>query len=179
MAMKDLAKPANDPVSIGIRRYQNRLRVTGAGVMVFGLWSIIKIFIIALLSSDNTIRLAFSEIRNQGLSSAGTVAAYILFAVVMLLMFSAALSVRFIVYVSARKESLGILKHKNLYLILSVLMVIVGILSLVNIPARVKNGDYTVSDAIVSAVVEVTSIATLLELLHSALKIRKLRKAAK
>lgn len=177
--MKDLCKPANDPVNIEIRRYQNRLSVTGAGVMVFGVWSIIKTGIVAAFTSNSAFRQAFADIRMQDFTHAETVATYILSSVFILLFIGAALLFRFKIYSSARKESRGVLlKRKNLYLVLSALMVMAGLFSLAMIPLNMRNENYTIYDAIVSIVVELTSIATLMELIHSAVKIRKLRAAS-
>ena len=37
---------------VKLRRYQNLLTLSGLGVIVFGLWSILKVFLILLLNDD-------------------------------------------------------------------------------------------------------------------------------
>ena len=177
--MYERIDPLNDEISIELRRCRNILKMTGWGVMVFGLWSVIKACILLLFHLDpevnRTVDEAIADLKAKIPSQREQMIGIIAVAVIVLILFAVVLLIRYYVYANAKRESAGG-KRKNFYLVVASVMMLTSILTFVMIPLKVYKGETELYDAAVSMVIEATSFVTLAELIYSAIMIRKLEK---
>ncbi len=174
MDNRNYTKPANDRIAVDIRRYSNRLMVTGAGIMVLGVWSLVKTVMVAAFRTDDSLHVMFNEIMTE--TEGDTYKAIVVFivaAAIVLVVATVILSFHFYVFVNASREGRGG-KKKNLYLVVAGLMICVSVFSMVSLIINFRSGESGIFDTFVSLVLEVTSFILLVELMHAAVKVRKL-----
>lgn len=172
-------KARNDDLNRNLRRYQVRLKVTASGVLIFAFWGFIKTVMIAAFNGDSEdmedMKLLMAE-----LPTGIAYAMIAFFMVVILLLLYVDMFFRIRIYKGARRESMGMEeKRHNGYLIITGVMIalsVVGIAllvwSLFTDPNQVEED---ILDHIVSIVLEVTNLVTLVEVIISAKRLRKLR----
>ena len=156
----------NDPEAIELRKKENTLVVIGSGVILFGVWSIVK----ALLYTVSDRAEFLEEIYDNGLGTAGVVFSIAVVGLVLL----ADLGLRFYVGRSAIAEGRG---HKKsaLYLVLAGLMAgasVIMLLMVIFIPGDIAEG---ILDRIVSVVVEGTSLVMVCEMIWAGICVRRER----
>ena len=155
---------------VKLRRYQNLLTLSGLGVIVFGLWSILKVFLILLLNDDT-----FSEMIEAAEvpdNSVTRLILYLLLAVLPLIDFS----MRLFVGLSARSESFG-KKRGCAYIVFAALIVLSSLISVVFIFFDTPLTNISsVLELVVSVFVEATATVVMIELLVSAITVKKLNK---
>ena len=148
-----------------LRRYQTNLNISGLGVIAFGGWGLLKV-ILLLLMDPKAIREAAGMEMGETVNI-GT------FTAVLLLFVLFDFAFRFYIGFSARREAKG--KKKNIiYLVIAFLLLIASVISI--IIGLVQISFDTIFDTIVVMVVEITSALATLELVISAIQVRKLRK---
>lgn len=150
---------------VKMRRYQNLLTVSGLGVIVLALWSVLKTILYFVLNRD-IFNQAFAGVSDNALVKAvaiGMIAAILLID----------LTIRLFVGMSARAEGFG-KKKGYAYIILAVLLALLSLTSLVLI--FFNSSGKSITEMIVSVIVEATSLIVVIELLVAAFTVKKLRK---
>ena len=151
-----------------LRRKQVTLVTLGTGVILFGVWSVVK----SLLYFRTNL---FADLDTQ---VEPELLPYMLATVVIVaLSVLADLGIRLKIGRRARAEGMG-RRQKNGYLILAALIVLVNITGdLLGVYYIVKNGvpEQSGPDYIVSVLVDLSSTILLAELIITALRVRKLR----
>ena len=151
-----------------LRRKQVTLVTLGTGVILFGVWSVVK----SLLYYRTNL---FADLDTQ---VEPELLPYMLATVVIVALFVLAdLGIRLKIGRRARAEGMG-RRQKNGYLILAALIVLVNITGdLLGVYYIVKNGvpEQSGPDYIVSVLVDLSSTILLAELIITVLRVRKLR----
>ena len=146
------------------------LIIIGTGVIAFGVWSVIKTVLYYALSRDEMLRI----LKEQGLEQGYEAGVYVLIALALAFI----LGLRIYIGLSARAEGVG-KRRGNGYVVLAAIMTLANfggfVLSVVGAFELELTLDNIV-DLSVTFVVELTSIATMAELVYSALRVRNLRK---
>jgi hypothetical protein len=146
---------------IQLRRWQNMLTISGMGVIVFGAWSVLKTILLLVFRQELVSNIPDDIVER--------VILYVLVGVLLLIDFS----VRLFVGLSARAEGFG--KKKGwAYLVIAVLIALSSVSSLVTV--FFGTGNTPILELIVSTIVEITSLAAVIEMLAAAVMVRKLRK---
>ena len=146
---------------IKMRRYQNLLTVSGLGVIIFGLWTVLKTILLLFLQEDMVDDLP------DGLFY--RVLFFTLIGGVLLIDFL----IRLFVGLSARAEGFGKKKGYG-YIVVAILIAIASLVSLVLI--FFDTADRSILELIVSFIVEATSMIATVELLVAAFTVKKLKK---
>ena len=151
-----------------LRRKQVTLVTLGTGVILFGVWSVVK----SLLYFRTNL---FADLDTQ---VEPELLPYMLATVVIVALFVLAdLGIRLKIGRRARAEGMG-RRQKNGYLILAALIVLVNIIGdLLGVYALLKYGvsEQSGPDYIVSVLVDLSSTVLLAELIVTVLRVRKLR----
>ena len=151
-----------------LRRSQVTLVTLGTGVILFGVWSVVK----SLLYFRTNL---FADLDTQ---VEPELLPYMLATVVIVALFVLAdLGIRLKIGRRARAEGMG-RRQKNGYLILAALIVLVNITGdLLGVYYIAKNGvpEQSGLDYVVSVLVDLSSTVLLAELIITALRVRKLR----
>ena len=151
-----------------LRKHQNTLVNVGKGVFAFGLWSVVKVFL--------SVRLV-PEIRNQVLFDPNTgelfpealVYGMLAFFSLFVLWFRAAVCRGAVREGHEKKARRG-------YVVLAVVIVLVDASMLITSLLQPEQSYRSVLDAVVSVVVELSSIVTTVELIISAMRVKKLKR---
>ena len=146
---------------IKMRRYQNLLTVSGLGVIIFGLWTVLKTILLLFMQEDMLDDLP------DGLFY--RVLFFTLIGGVLLIDFL----IRLFVGLSARAEGFGKKKGYG-YIVVAILIAIASLASLVLI--FFDTADRSILELIVSLIVEATSMIATVELLVAAFTVKKLKK---
>ena len=167
-----------------LRRYEHSLVISGAGIIVFAAWNIIKAVLYFVLTpleevanslTDEQIQMyALTEYSKETL-------AYILIAVILLLLVLS-LALRYYIGRAAIQEGRRIRKRSPLYIVLAIILcsflidgtIINGFV--LSADDKVAMGLY--ENARASIFVDITSILCLIEMIVSAIMVRRLRKGA-
>ena len=178
MSILNETDPANLPEKMQLRRDENTLMVVGSGVIVFGIWSVLKV----LLLETTRLPEMIAEIRLEdlGLEELGlgdlswVVAAMAIMLVLIGLLLD--LSVRVFVGLSARAEGKG-KKQGRAYLVWSALLLTLSGLSFCSYVYAFFRRSDQIMDADAAILVELTSFVTLLQMILSAVRVRRARRA--
>jgi uncharacterized membrane protein len=156
----------NDPAAVRLRKDENTLVVVGGGVILFGVWSLVKALL--YLISDRTE--IIEEIPYDEIGKAGVIV--VVAAVFLILM--ADLAVRLYVGMSARAEGRG---HKKspVYLILTGVMVLGSLITLFILIRYGKAAANDVPDLIISTLIELTSMVLECEMIYAGIRVRRAR----
>ena len=152
-----------------LRRKQVTLVTLGTGVILFGVWSVVKslLYFRTNLFSDLDTQIEPKLLPYVKLVTVVIVALFVL----------ADLGIRLKIGRRARAEGMG-RRQKNGYLVLAALIVLVNIIGdLLGVYALVKNGvpEQSSLDYVVSVLVDLSSTVLLAELIITVLRVRKLR----
>ena len=191
-----------DEQAVKLRRYQNTLVIIGMGVIMFGVWSVIRTIVLGLSSSDSALSVISDVLDdNMAKSTAERVAQVILMWLVIAAI-GFVLALRIYVGLSARAEVFGKRRGSG-YLIVAIVMIVaylisilincfsiaysifgsdllrtLGLTTLADAFAKAeaegasRTVDYT--DLFVSFVVDITSLVTLIELVAAAIQVKRL-----
>lgn len=146
-----------------LRRNQNYLVIIGTGVIVFGIWSVIKAVMFLVLGGQD-ISGFFSDVQLSGMPiRMGYLSVVGLLAV--------ELAARMIVGLCARAEGYG-RKMGNGYVLLAIALSVFHLLAVVTgISSRFRFYD-SPADGLVSLLMDLTSLITLIEMVNSVFKVR-------
>ena len=171
--MDPLVKPANDKLNRDVRRYQIRLKVTAAGVLIFAFWGIIRNVMMTIMDADDR-ESNIQEVKELFEGDAFVIGVAIIAAFIILFLLDTIFRVR--IFMLARRESSDPSAKRTIsYLIMAGILIISSIYTISNIGVDIYEGDYKLADAIVSIIIEFSSMITLIELIDAALTLRKLR----
>ena len=150
-----------------LRRYQSILSASGMAVIAFGIWSIVKTTLLVLTRA--------SELNlQQMIQDAGAPKwAIMLLLVILVPLVNIDVFLRIYVGLSARKEAAG-KKKRIVYLVIAWIVLILGILSIIAFFGSSFTEDP--GDAIVTLIIEATSVFAMINLIRSAGRVRELRK---
>ena len=184
MALLNEADVAQQKEKMRLRRDENTLTVVGSGVILFGVWTVVKMVLqeinrlpefMAELGADE---LGFEE---TGLADMGLDPNLLAMAVaftVVIIVFLMDLALRVFVGLSARAEGRG-RPQGRLYLILAGLLLVLSGLSFVSYVITYFSHSEYVVDADAAILVELTSFITLLQMIISAVRVRRARRMEK
>ena len=178
MSMLNETEPANQPEKMRLRRDENTLMVVGSGVIVFGIWSVVKALLQGTASFSKMLeeaQLEYAGLEGSGLTDLSWVVAALASAVVLLVLLLD-LTIRVFVGLSARAEGRG-KKQGRAYLVLSVLLLVLSGIYIFSYVFMLFSGSDQVMDADAAILVELTSLVTLLQMILSAVRVRRARRA--
>lgn len=144
-----------------MRRYQNLLTVSGLGVIIFGLWSVLKTILLLFMKEG-----ILSEIPDDTFVR-------VMFFLILGGILLVDVLIRLYVGLSARAEGFGKKKGYG-YVIIAILMALASLTSLVLI--FFDTNEQSIWELIVSVIVEATSLVVTIELLVAAFTVKKLKK---
>ncbi len=154
-----------------LRRYQSQLSISAIGVMIIGVWTIIKGLLYTFLGQES-MNYVF-----EGMEYAEIIR--IITYIIIIILAGTDCVLRMIIGRAARAEAFempyrqGYLKLAIVLCTLNVLGIMLTIWSLLSDEFRVN----TFFDNLASMIVDITSVYIYLQLIISAFKLRKLRKA--
>ena len=151
-----------------LRRNENILSVSGVTMILFGVWTAIKLVLYFSLSEDG-----FRAIPKD---AEGQLERLILIAILVLFI-CISMSTRLCVGLSARAESMGRKKGYG-YVVLAVLILVADILALGFSLAHIEENFDSWMDLIITLFVETTSMLTIAELIVAAFRVKKLKRMA-
>lgn len=184
MALLNEADVAQQKEKMRLRRDENTLTVVGSGVILFGVWTVVKM----VLQEINRFPEFMAELGVDELGFEGTgladmgldpklLATVVAFTVV-IIVFLMDLALRVFVGLSARAEGRG-RPQGRLYLILAGLLLVLSGLSFVSYVITYFSHSEYVVDADAAILVELTSFITLLQMIISAVRVRRARRMEK
>ena len=151
-----------------LRRNENILAVSSLTMILFGVWTAIKLVLYFSLSEDG-----FRAIPKD---AEGQLERLILIAILVLFI-GGSMTFRLIVGLSARAESMGRKKGYG-YVVLAVLILAADILALGFSLAHIEENFDSWMDLIITLFVEATSMLTIAELIVAAFRVKKLKRMA-
>lgn len=151
-----------------LRRNENILAVSSLTMILFGVWTAIKLVLYFSLSEDG-----FRAIPKD---AEGQLERLILIAILVLFI-CISMSTRLCVGLSARAESMGRKKGYG-YVVLAVLILAADILALGFSLAHIEENFDSWMDLIITLFVEATSMLTIAELIVAAFRVKKLKRMA-
>ena len=158
----------NSQLQVRLRKNQNTLVAIGWGVIAFGIWSVIKGVLGAALNTEN-----MTELSRQG--TPALAAFWVMLGIALLI----DLLLRMYVGRSAIREGKGEKKRWG-YIVFALLMALTSTaLTAVSVYFVARNGTESVVQLAATMIVELTSVITLLELVFSAVKVRRLSRELK
>ena len=169
----------NDIDHIQIRRSQNTLIVVGMGTMLFGVWTVVKTLWSFFLLKDESVAVIKKAAGESGAALSDQQVFYVVL-VIMVLLLILYLAARTFVGMSAMSEGRG-WRKRNSYLIIASIMIIIDIVSFVTSLFSAGSQEESLSvfsnnTSLSALIIELTSLFMLVDLVYSALKIRKVRK---
>ena len=144
-----------------MRRYRNLLTVSGLGVIIFGLWSVLKTILLLFMKEG-----ILSEIPDDTFVR-------VMFFLILGGILLVDVLIRLYVGLSARAEGFG-KKKGYAYVVIAILMALASLTSLVLI--FFDSNEQSIWELIVSVIVEATSLVVTIELLVAAFTVKKLKK---
>ena len=166
----ELAHKSEVDPQVKYRRLRNLLSTSSFGVIIFGLWSIIRSVLYVLFSreSQKEIDMTVSE---TGAESSDVLMVIV---ILMLVILGLEIALRLFVGLSARAESKG--KKKSIaYVIVAGILIPFYVMSVIY---SIASTDYIngVVDNIITIIMDITSTLALIELFVAAISIRVMRK---
>ena len=178
---------ANDPKQIKLRKYENILAISGVAVIAFGVWTIIKsAFYLLLQPFDIEIfippeQLAEMEAEmgpNVDILTSGVIVGAIFFILFLDLL------LRFYIGKSAYADGRARKRKRVIYVIVAIIMAVAfanGIWATVSHlfigePTEQSEGVEYMRGVFTSVLLDMTSLLALIELIVSAIQVRRLRK---
>ena len=158
-----------------MRKYQNLLDCVGTGVIMFGLWAMIKSAMTLILSMDQ-IKLLVETMGVPEEDFASTIPMMVIGVAVV---FGTDMVLRLIIGLSARKEARSRdLKNRLGYMVFAVILCIISVGSLFadTLQLRLGPSPEIMMDAIIAIIIDATSIVMTVELIVAGLKVKRYKK---
>ena len=173
----------NSPDAVLKRRTQDTLIIVGNGIIVFGLWTLIKTVGIFLMYRTELIRdiRALGELNSTDYSDSNI---FIVMFITTLILLSFIILIRSYVGLSAISEGRG-RQCSILYILITIIMIWLNSMSFIQLTINLIFGEegeraaYSLSEdpSLSSAIIELTSIIMMIHMTRAAIRIRRLRKA--
>lgn len=157
-----------------LRKYRNNLVVTGTGAILFGLWTVVKLNMSILLFPDILGALPTAA-REVGMPES---ALWITMAVILVIAISIILGARLFIGINAIAEGKG-KKRGYTYLILAAILLFSNLKSMPDLFVAQLKEDVGLIDAIITILVELTSLYNLSDLLYYGVRIKLLNRKQK
>jgi len=152
-----------------LRHYQNTLEVLGRGVLLFALWSVLKLTMYFFLDEK-----AIAFYQDQMLETGFTRTQYI---IIMYIILAIDLVIRFLVSKAAVSEAKG--KARGyFYLVVCVGMIGMSVLSIVSIFEGANDIYSDIFTYVVSLIIEITVMAILIGVIVYSILIKRIRKTS-
>lgn len=158
-----------EPGEINLRRNQDTLVIVGTGVIIFGVWSLLKTMFALLLNMGDLYELIMQEETPEG-------RLVIFIAVTLMLMIDLAFRV------SVGLSAIAVARGKKSRFIFVAGALLLAFSSAATVTAQIRGivtGEEITLISHVAAAVEFTSLITLTQLINSAMAIRGIRKELK
>lgn len=152
-----------------LRRYEDNLNVSGIGVIILGAWSIVKIFMQILLSSNG--EMTVEEFEDGGIAVA-VVVILIIVAVILLISFLI-FKIHLYIGLNASKDAKG-QPHKKGYYVGAIIILVLSVLSFTAYFDDFKDLD-NIETTLASFLVDLTTIYILGTLIYSSKMVKQLR----
>lgn len=170
-----ISKTDNSSEMIKLRKSRDTLIIVGRGMILFGVWSAVKLFGLTFLRTSATI----AEVRKNMPAEADHVtdSVLIIFMLVIIAIISLAeFGIRYYVGSSAIAEGKG-KRSGRLYILITYFFIITSLITFVFIVAFLITGDKTKEGSedvsVASAVIELTNLIMMIEMLISAHRVKK------
>ena len=166
--IRQLEERDNQKESIQLRKYQEILMITGAGVLLFSVWSFIRFFIAYAFYPEDLMD--YYQIDASDIEGKRYLLIVTCTALVIDLLFHWYIGRRAIAEGRGRKSGV-------LYLFMAAFLCLSSVL---NIEAVLSDADIFYAggaDRITTAIIEMTSLAIFLEMIHAAIRLKISRKA--
>lgn len=160
----------NDDNSVLQRKYSNRLKMAGRAIIIFGLWSSLQVLILFFLNQESLLTLIYEALKEEGVDNS---ALYTILIIVAILVLGIPFLINLYMGLSAMSEAKG-KKKTPVYLVICVLSFIVSFVSIF----MSDLSDY-LELAIASLVVDVTFCIACIDVVYSAIRLRRCKKQAK
>ena len=148
-----------------LRKQRDTLRISGLGVIAFGLWSVVRSIVYAILGTGEIRRvISEAQVRSYALS--------VVYAVVMLVLL-ADLGLRMFVGMKARQEASG----KDAGLLFLIVTGLLSVSHLISIPMDIlffARGEDPLIEMIATVFIEATSLVTLGTVMWTTVSSRRL-----
>lgn len=168
----------NDIDHILLRRSQNTLIVVGTGIILFSVWTVVKTLGVLFLLKNESVAVVKKALDETGIILSDQQVFFIVLVIILVIMLLF-LAVRTFIGLSAISEGRGFRRRKG-YLILAVIMIIINIAAAVINFFSARSQEYPVAFgnnlSLPAHIIELTSIIMLVELVFSAIRIRRVRK---
>ena len=168
---------------IKLRKYEHSMVVSGGGVIIFGVWSVVKAILFFIVSPAEQFQSIYSDEDAQELYDIGfsnTDASLFIFVAILIILI-VDLLLRFYVGRSAILVGRRMRKKEIMYIVIAIFLGLVlfagffaRILFAQDYIAGVKTTAWSTGN--VSSIVDLTSLLALIELIVSSFKVRRLRK---
>lgn len=155
-----------------LRRYQNELVIIGGGVIAFGLWSAVRTILTIFFGNDQILQ-EMGTVTNEFPEYRWVF--YVLVFLVIFVIIGLFISIRLFIGSRARREGLGV-KKSNLYLVLTVILIVVNIGSMGSVILGILDTEEDVLSEFVQILIDITNVVTLIQLLIAAKKSRQIEK---
>ena len=169
----------NSPERIALRRHQNTLIVAGSGIIIFGLWTIIKVISRIFLYRTSII----ASIRRMMGPQAGAVSDTLIFTVLLVIFSIGALilfGIRLYIGLSAIAEGRG-RRVLPFYIPVTIILCFFSVLdtlrSIIRLfdPPESLEGIILTDTGIIAAAIELTSLIILIQMAIAAVRVRKVK----
>ena len=177
------AKINNSAEQRRIRRSQSTLVIVGTGIMMFGIWTALKAYGLALLNSTKMIE----ETRSYMPEGSDTVSNGLAFAVILVIVTIYVLfelGIRAYIGLSAIAEGRG-KRSGKMYIVLSFILIFIGTLAVVmdafgvysSVTGTGSGTDgTTASNQLTALIIDLTSLVMMIEMVVSAFRVKKYKK---
>ncbi len=171
----------NSPEQIKLRKSQNTLIIVGAGMILFDIWSAVKALIVLLIGRADTIASVRENMTDDSLQlSDGAILAVTI--IIFMLAVLIELGIRVYIGLSAIAEARG-KRSGKLYLVLTVFFILFSFVTIAAsivalVTGAVKEGTSQEDVSMASIVIEVTSLIMMIQMIISAVRVKKYNKAA-
>lgn len=148
-----------------LRRYENDLNISGIGVILMGVWSLLKIIFETILNSEE-----FFDVNGLSDHTYGI----IIMVLFIIIIFFVIMTVHLYIGMNAIKAAKG-RKHKKNYFIAAVIILLLTILSIIDYKNKFEDLEHF--DTTLSALlVDLTTIYIFIVLIRSSIKIKQIKK---
>ena len=154
----------NDKVLL--RKYEDDLYVSGTGVMIMGIWSVLKVVMELFFGGDIDFNIDSEELFLR-------IAVWIIIGIFIAIFMLLILQLHFYIGVNASKAARG-LKYKKGFFKAAVFMLVLTVMGLGAYPDKLKDPE-SIDTTIASILVDITTIYIFVILLISTVKIKKLK----
>lgn len=178
-------RAGNELNQIRLRKYQNRLTVSGTAVIAFGVWGIIRAALFFLTQSVDIIKALGIEHEVKKLEGElpGVDIRFIssgIFLGFVFLIMALDVLLRYYIGRSAILEGRGLKKKSIVYIVIAVIMIIILIIgfipdSAIGIQVDASGSYNIINTALTTRLLDLSSLLALLETVISAIRVRQLR----